>query len=170
MTPGNSRSARLLALLSVAWGLAIACPVQAGTTLGRLFLTPEERVKLERTRHAPQAMPVVEGQAEAAPVPVDPVRLDGYVERQDGHSSAWFNGVVVHDQMRDNGPQATEAVLPEVRVRLVDGSEVMLRVGQTYDPLSNTIIEVYQRAPDAAVAEVPAEDAAAPGAAEGAQE
>lgn len=161
MSVSNRRTARITALAATALVVVAACPAQAGTTLGRLFLTPEERIKLERLRSAPHAMPVVAGQPEAAAVPIDPVRLDGYVERHDGHSSAWFNGAVVHDQMRENGLQATEAELPEVGVRLVDGSEVTLRVGQTYDPVSNTIIESWQRQPAAGIAGAPEEGGAA---------
>lgn len=158
----SSSATRIVARLVIASMFALACPVQAGATLGRLFLTPEERVTLERLRYAPQAETVVERQAEAAAAPVDPVRLDGYVERHDGHSSAWFNGAVVHDGTRDNGLQATDAVLPEVGVRLVDGSAVRLRVGQTYDPVSNTIIESWQREPAASAASAPEQGAAAP--------
>lgn len=168
MTLGN-RTARLPALLAITWGLVLACPTQAGTTLGRLFMTLEERAKLERMRHAPQTASVAEGPSEAAPGAAAPVRLGGYVERQDGHSSAWFNGAVVHDRMRDNGLQAADALLPEVEVRWVDGSEVTLRVGQTYDPVSNTIMEVYQLAPAAAAADAPADATAAPGVDGGAQ-
>lgn len=135
----------LVAHLVVASSLALACPAQAGATLGRLFLTPDERVTLERLRHAPQVAPVVGPQTGAVAVPVEPVRLEGYVERDGGHSSAWFNGTVIHDGARANGLQAEAAALPEVEVRLVDGSAVRLRVGQTYDPASSTIIEAWQR-------------------------
>lgn len=155
MIISNRRAIRSLVHLAMVSVFALAYPAHAGTTLGRLFLTPEERVKLERLRLAPQGTQVAAGQVEAA-VAVDPVRLDGYVERSGGHSSAWFNRAVVHDQMREYGLQATGADLPQVGVRLVDGSEVTLRVGQTYDPVSNAIMEVYQRQP-AGGADAPSE-------------
>lgn len=143
----RSRMSSTMQSLLAALLVGAVCPVHASATLGRLFLTPEQRVTLERLRHAPATQQTSGAETEAPTLAVDPVRVDGYVERHDGHSSVWFNSAVVHDHMREYGLQAIGADLPEVEVRLADGNEVRLRVGQTYDPVSNTVLETWQREP-----------------------
>lgn len=55
--------------------------------LGRLFLTPRQRVELEMKRKP---------QPEQAHRP--PKTLEGIVRRSDGHSTVWIDGQAFHDK------------------------------------------------------------------------
>lgn len=141
-------------------------PVAAAEQLGRFFLTPEQRVELERLRHAPPAPivppapppPVVEADLPppvtelsreemlppAPPPNVPPITVNGVVIRSGGQSTAWVNGQNTlegdfsSDNIRVDRPrgESVRIITPE---HLPD---VSLKPGQTYDPATNTIIDV----------------------------
>lgn len=141
-------------------------PAAAAEQLGRFFLTPEQRVELERLRHAPPAPvvppapppPVVEADLPppvtelsreemlppAPPPTVPPITVNGVVIRSNGESTAWVNGqsTLEGDFSRENihvdrpRGKSVRIVTPE---HLPD---VTLRPGQTYDPATNTIIDI----------------------------
>ena len=134
--------------------------------LGRLFLTPEERVQLERARHPPPAVvavpaptpPIVDANLpppvdelgadqilpDAPPPNVPPITVNGVVMRSNGQSTAWVNGQNTQDgdfsadNIRVGAPRGGRVtiVTPE---HLPD---VQLKPGQTYDPSTNTIVDV----------------------------
>lgn len=159
----NARGARMLIALSMiaagAWN-----PAAAAEQLGRFFLTPEQRVELERLRHAPPAPvvppappPVVEADLPppvtelsreqmlppAPPPDVPPITVNGVVIRSNGESTAWVNGQNTlegdfsSDNIRVERPrgESVRIITPE---HLPD---VTLKPGQTYDPGTNTIID-----------------------------
>jgi hypothetical protein len=140
-------------------------PVAAAEQLGRFFLTPEQRVELERLRHAPPVPvvppappPVVEADLPppvtelsreemlppAPPPEVPPITVNGVVIRSGGQSTAWVNGQNTlegdfsSENIRVDRPrgESVHIVTPE---HLPD---VTLKPGQTYDPATNTIIDV----------------------------
>ncbi len=140
-------------------------PTAAAEQLGRFFLTPEQRVELERLRHAPPEPvvppappPVVEADLPppvtelsreemlppAPPPEVPPITVNGVVIRSGGQSTAWVNGRNTlegdfsGDNIRVDRPrgESVHIVTPE---HLPD---VTLKPGQTYDPATNTIVDV----------------------------
>lgn len=138
---------------------ALAATSAQAQELGRLFTTPAQRAMLERLRHAPPpvqttppvvviepAQPTVP--AEVLPPPmVPPVTVMGVVLRSNGEGTAWVNGENTYEgdfsrqNIKVDGPRSlavpidTPAHLPDVR----------LKPGQTYDPATNTIVDVYQQ-------------------------
>jgi hypothetical protein len=73
----------------IAAGIACAMALTAAAqeTLGTLFLTPQERARLDRLR---RGEPVAE-QGAAAVANSDP-QLTGYVQRSDGRTTVWVDG------------------------------------------------------------------------------
>jgi hypothetical protein len=148
--------------------LTVWLPAAQSQELGRLFLTPQQRQSLEQLRNAPPAPPqvvevpppVVESnlpppveqlpQEEilpAAPPPnVPPITVNGLVLRSNGQSTAWVNGQNTiegdfsfqHIRVGRPSGRAVPIVTPE---HLPD---VRLKPGQTYDPTTNTIVDIYQ--------------------------
>lgn len=150
---GAGTTAALAALLVAVTGLSSA-PVQA---LGRLFLTPKERIMLEKRRHAEQQQPQplvmtppepVEPEPEAAPPPEVPsITVNGVVQRSDGESTAWVNGM--NTQTGDLSSQSI-TVEPKgiegekVRIKTPKHlPDVELKPGQTYQPTIGDIVDVY---------------------------
>jgi hypothetical protein len=81
---------RFLVAVAVALGSGLQAPLLCAAEPlvplpGRLFLTPAERVALERQRQAgpPETRRLAEG--------LDLVRLDGVVTRSSGKSTVWVN-------------------------------------------------------------------------------
>jgi hypothetical protein len=73
----------------VAW---LACGAALGAaaaeeSLGTLFLTPDERARLDRARRGEPVVPDAPGAAHGS----DP-QLTGYVQRSDGRTSVWIDG------------------------------------------------------------------------------
>lgn len=137
----------------------------AAEELGRFFLTPEQRAELERLRHAPPEPvvppappPVVDADLPppitelpreqmlppAPPPDVPPITVNGLVIRSDGESTAWVNGQNTlegdfsSDNIRVERPRgrSVHIITPEHL------PNVTLRPGQTYDPGTNTIVDI----------------------------
>lgn len=97
----------------------------AGTSLGRLFLTPEWRTALERQRQLNiQQARSLEG---------DTVRLDGVVVRSSGKSTVWINNRPQSEGTRDSGVTAVTSSRQPGRATVATGAEspVDLKVGVT---------------------------------------
>jgi hypothetical protein len=97
----------------------------AGTSLGRLFLTPEWRTALERQRQL--------NLQQARSLEGDTVRLDGVVVRSSGKSTVWINNRPQNEGARDSGvTTATSSRQPgHATVATGAGSPVDLKVGVT---------------------------------------
>jgi hypothetical protein len=87
--------------------------------LGRLFLTPAQRLDLDKRRQA---------DAQDVLISVDNfVTANGQVSRSGGKSTTWINGKPQHDLTRSRDP---------ARVLVPNGEDqppVPLKIGETYD-------------------------------------
>ena len=138
--------------------LATAVCIQAAE-LGRLFLTPAERAALDRARHAvkePAPEQTVDeprltdvGLEDEVPEAKAPITVDGYVSRSGGPATVWVNGTdTFQGDLTEFGIDAQRVEIESSRVRLpIDGGEapVLLKPGQSFDPGSNAISDVYER-------------------------
>ena len=158
----RDRTILALALLAaVVWG---AAGTAAAEDLGRLFLTPDERERLDRARQGTaeivEARPrerrqIVTQQEEEAPqVPL--IMVNGFVQRSDGTTTAWVNGMNTID-----GDFASEYIAVEtpavgsnhVRIRTpAHMPDVDLMPGQAYEPSAQQVLDSYQILPSAEAA------------------
>lgn len=138
--------------------LLIKIGVVQGQDLGRLFLTPEQRQRLEALRHrpppseprpAPQAAPVV-----VEPEIPDPsITVSGIVTRSGGKSTAWVNGMNTYegDLSSQNirvDPRAIYSDSVPVQLPNQRGT-VRLKPGQSYDPAAKAVqdgVDAVQKA------------------------
>lgn len=98
---------------------SFAPPAVAAEELGRLFLTPQQRMDLDRRRAA--------NIQEAMVVQESSVTVEGRVSRSSGKSTTWINRVPQHDSYTSTDPA-------QVTISTGEGeSEVTLKVGQTHD-------------------------------------
>jgi len=158
---------RLIALLVLA-ALASPC-VGEEAPLGRLFLSPEQRVVLDNARRNRIRAEALAAAADKKPKipPARSVTINGIVSRSDGESIVWVNGQPTEGETED-GLRVT--VSPGSQSSIVvrepeKGRKVRLKVGQRADLLTGRIEESYERkaeAPPAASAPeatpLPAED------------
>lgn len=148
-------AARLAALVVLA-----ACTVPAAaqttfTTMGRLFTTPADRMRLDQQRNSadlrgptsagdnggaqvsPTGMPPPAETVSPPPAPPPaprPVQLGGVVRRSDGSATIWVDQVP--HQTRMPAVPAGKGVTIDI-----EGRRVQLKPGQSYDPANGTIID-----------------------------
>lgn len=93
--------------------------------LGRLFLTPEMRVHLERQRQLDIR--------ETRSLEGGTMRLDGVVVRSSGKSTVWVNSQPQHERESTTGVTAATSTQQPDRARLTTGDEAPadLKVGVT---------------------------------------
>ncbi len=105
---------------------ALPCVAVAEETLGRLFFTPEQRIRLEQLKSKP------EGETEV--IISDKVLVNGIVQRNGGSRVVWINGVP-QSQNSANGILAERDITPDsVPVKIPGTSNlVRLKVGQSID-------------------------------------
>lgn len=149
-----SRAPAIVLLLAV-WAL----PVPA-TELGRLFFTPAERAALDQARNGAEITAVIPAAPPSAPaldleslVPATPqpaITVNGYVQRSTGPATVWINGT---DSF--SGDLSAHAIKNrDVRIRngkveieSLDGtSRHSLKPGESYDPESEQVSDIYQHA------------------------
>ena len=123
--------------------------------LGRLFTTPRQRAQIDEVRNAEPAEQEIkltgtelagtrmpEKQAEEVR---DPIMLKGIVSRKGGPSTAWINdgNTYLGDPVLDYIQVTPSPAVPgEVTVRLpTRDAAVDLKVGETYEPATNRIID-----------------------------
>ncbi len=156
MTRGDAKSVRRITAAAARWLIGLSV-IAAGAW---------NPVELERLRHAPPAPvvppapppPVVEADLPppvtelsreemlppAPPPNVPPITVNGVVIRSNGQSTAWVNGQNTLDgdfsseNIRVERPrgESVHIITPE---HLPD---VSLKPGQTYDPTTNTVIDI----------------------------
>ncbi len=129
---------------------ALATPgIAQEPSLGRLFLTPEQRATLDnarRNRIRAEALAATVDKKPKIP-PARNVTINGIVSRSDGESTIWVNGRPTEGQTEDGmrvtiSPGSPSAVVlrePE------KGKRVRLKVGQRADLLSGRIQESYEQ-------------------------
>lgn len=99
------RARACLAALVLALG---AAPAATAAGLGTLFLTPEERARLDRLRRGEPAEPVAAAPAANPRTPA----VTGYVKRSDGRNTVWLDGAPV-TTTRDPRAIDPKALRPE---------------------------------------------------------
>lgn len=128
----------------------VAAPAGAEEAqLGRLFLTPEQRIALDTARRNR-----IHAQALAAVTVVKPkppanrnVIINGVVSRSDGETTIWVNGKPTDGETPDGVRVAvTRGSTDSIVVREPEkGRQVKLKVGQSADLISGRVEEVYER-------------------------
>ena len=148
---------RLIPLPCLILLLATAVPPQSAVAqqIGRLFMTPEARINLERIRQggAPAQSKKEKIQQEVAVpeyVPIegdDIIVLDGFVRRSGAaNGTTWINSVPQYGGERPQGiavmraRQGTDAVA----LKLASGKQVHLKAGQNVDAVSGRVLEGFQ--------------------------
>ena len=119
------------------WLLLAAGSGQAADNLGRLFMTPVERSRLDHLR---QIKPVQEDRRDA--MESKTISVQGYVKRHDHRGTAWIN----HQAMQESSVQDDIRIGAigdgGVRLKLQSSDQrVALQAGQSYDPVSGKIME-----------------------------
>ncbi len=111
--------------------LVAAAPSEVrAQSLGRLFLTPEQRAALDVRR----ASRVPDKPAAEVVVESPTARVDGQVVRSDGRSTIWVNGLPVREGSRSEGLRMTPAPSAADSVTLSVGDSersVRLKVGES---------------------------------------
>jgi hypothetical protein len=124
----------------------VVLPASAADTLGRLFMTPEQRHALDSLRETGADSHATAGTlAPAGVTPVErPVVLNGVVRRSRGPDVVWVNGA------RAGAPDSPIRLRlgpdPSNRVTLegaADGISVRLKPGQFWDPTTRRVANCY---------------------------
>ena len=104
----------------------LPCSAVAQEKIGRLFFTPEQRIRLEQLENKP------EGETEA--IISDKILVNGIVQRNGGSRVVWINGVP-QSQKGANGILVERDITPDsVPVKIPGtGNLVRLKVGQSID-------------------------------------
>ena len=145
----------LVVLIVATLHLSSAAPA---AELGRLFLTPVERSALDESRYAerqqvdmhveieaPDAMVVAEDEIEV----LAPIVVNGFVSRSDGADTIWINGMdtrfgdLSELGITNHGVQVEAARVRVMRVQ--DQPPLMLKPGQSFDPGSEQVTDVYDK-------------------------
>jgi hypothetical protein len=151
--------------------LCLAAAVAAAQdSLGRLFLTPEQRASLDAARDkamqpAPRPAQAQAPAPAASALPPKVITLNGIVRRSDGETTVWVNDRPLHDDFRQADIARGSVSRAAVAVRLpTSGRHVQIKVGQTVDAATGRVEEGYRRPPvtAAGATEKVAEAAAAP--------
>ncbi|MDX1376012.1 MAG: hypothetical protein R3357_10640 [Burkholderiales bacterium] len=119
---------RVLARLVLVSALASPAVLHA-QSLGRLFLTPEQRAALDLRRASR-----VPDKPAAVVVESPTARIDGQVVRSDGRSTVWVNGQAVREGAQAEGLRVAPASRTAESVSLAVGEDarrVELKVGET---------------------------------------
>ena len=118
-------------------------------SLGRLFLTPEQRTALDnarRNRIRAEALAATTVHKKPKIPPARSVTINGIVSRSDGESTIWVNGRPTEGQTQD-GMRVTISPGSQSSVELREpekGRRVRLKVGQSADLISGRIQESYE--------------------------
>ena len=122
------------------------------TTLGRLFLTPDQRAALDNARRnkiRAEAIAATVEHVEKKPRPprTRSVTINGIVQRSDGESVIWVNGKPT-DGQTDDGMRV--GVSPGSQGAVVvrepgEGRRVELRVGQRANLTTGRVDDAYER-------------------------
>ena len=111
----------------------------AAEDLGRLFLTPQQRLDLDRRRATNRA------EEEAPPeIKEGPLMLNGHIQRSSGKTTTWINGQPTYDGHNSRNP-AEVTVVPnegEAGVRMKIGETLDRSSGQVHGPLLDGQIRI----------------------------
>ena len=134
---------RLLLVVSI-WSAACFAGAEP---VGRLFLSPAERMALDQLRlRGGAAEPVAVTRAEEAPVISQLITLNGVVQRSSGKNTVWINHVPQHEfESRQGIAVVGHSVAPPTAfLQLPSGQRVHLKTGQTFNVENGDVHEAYQ--------------------------
>jgi hypothetical protein len=113
----NMRNIACTALIAT---LALAAqPALAAEPLGRLFMTPAQRLDLDRRRQADAQDSLISSD--------NFVTVNGQVSSSSGKTTSWINGRPQHGQARTTDPTRVAVPMGE------DAPSVPLKIGETLD-------------------------------------
>ena len=142
---------RCLVTLILLSGLQPATAEVPNDVIGRLFLPPAERARIELARGREDAMDVSFTAIESGQKverPDESVALNGVVRRADGNDVIWVNGRMIGDRLGDaetikvrQGPDANNNVVLEA-----SGvpRPVRLKPGQAWDRDTGSVVDCYR--------------------------
>jgi len=141
---------RMRALLAAALVFAAIVPAPAAEPLGRLFLTPEVRARIEARRQSKVAETVVsKTEADEVEEPVAAfLTVQGVVVRSGGRRTVFINGIPYAGEGAPKGTELAPGGKPD-EVEIVPsegGAAVQLKVGQSLDKNSLAIGDPLLRA------------------------
>ncbi len=118
-------------------------------SLGRLFLTPDQRAALDNARRNRIRAEALAAAADKKPkIPLArTVTINGVVNRSDGEATVWVNGQPTDGETAD-GMRVVVAPGSDSSIVLREpekGRRIRLKVGQRADLLSGRIEESYER-------------------------
>lgn len=119
-----------------------------GAEIGRLFLTPNERIRLDELRANAKTVDIStteDASTEPVVAPND-ITMQGYVIRNDGKKgTVWLNGYPIQENSSENGIEVGRLPGTSNQVPLTlpgSGKSVNLKAGQTYDSLAGQVRDV----------------------------
>lgn len=123
--------------------------------LGRLFLTPEERSRIDKIRFAKpkQEEPVkivikdIVTEEPEEPVPdIGGIRVNGLVYRQDGKSTAWINNTNTFEGNLENQYIEVNSgdIKPDnIKLKIYKNeTDITLKVGETYETTTDEVTDL----------------------------
>lgn len=144
-------------ILLVSLLLLCSATGRADENFGRFFTTPVQRENLDQLRQRqgeqqtnvdlPESRPEAAGKPRKPTVPVDRVILKGLVYRKDNKSTAWVNSGNSYEGSLGSQYTNIDRIGPGKVTLDVSGSgkKIKLRVGQSYLPDSNKVIDVISK-------------------------
>ncbi len=148
-TKMNARTGIMLTCLA---GISLFFPgFAAAETLGRLFLTPEQRESLEVLRRQPPSAVSMQKKTDRVPsaaAPDDYV-LNGMVTQSSSGYTIWLNGIAYTRDSLPANVSINKMLSGGTIFITVPGSNkaVSLRPGQTLDATTGIVREPYEPAP-----------------------
>lgn len=119
--------------------------------LGRLFFDRAQRAALQELRsETVRSKPRLSAEEEKPPPIPNLISLDGVVLRSNGETAVWINGSTTPPGLRPNlegisGLQDTRDVSVPILI-LNGGQTIQLKPGQSYNSLSQEVLERHQAA------------------------
>lgn len=148
-----------LAWLFVGLLLSLSAHAQP-LTLGRVFTTPQERLRLDRLREeqfaelqasARESSDVLVGTPIVEDLPTI-VHMGGSLRRRDGSNSVWLNGVSVREEdLPSNARLEFSNGLGVLKIKTISG-ELTVRPGQTLNASTGELREDYELTAEQAIA------------------
>lgn len=138
-----------ISLLLMACTLLPTIPAAGAEQIGRLFLTPQQRVGLERIRQGATADVKDEEAGIAIPAgsTIAFITVDGYVKRSGSkRTTTWINSLPQNENENPQGIAvlAGKANPSAVALRLPSGRDASLKAGQSIDVATGQVSEGYE--------------------------
>ncbi|MEM7292223.1 MAG: hypothetical protein AAF420_02350, partial [Pseudomonadota bacterium] len=157
MTLARKLVAGVVLVVPILWAASNASANESESLEGlRLFLTPEQRLRLNNRRDGIEPIivpviveaPVVEEPPKPKPKPkpvvLPRVTFQGYVTRSDGETTVWVNNRPVGEgqQVRKNvRVLSVDEGAGKTRVSLPDNSTISLKPGQRFEPKNRRVVD-----------------------------